>query len=162
MNPLKNYNHDSGIDGNLCHTLEISGIPYAAQISLIEGVTNLQNMCYYLSKRSGWWTVLDSVSGTPAAMIDPCDPNVFSCKIALIHSEISEALEGGRKDKMDDHLPDRKSEEVELADAVIRIMDLAGARGLDLAGAIIEKLAYNQSRPDHKPENRAAAGGKKF
>ena len=51
---------------------------------------------------------------------------------------------------------------MELADAVIRIMDLAGAMGLDLAGAIVEKLAYNQTRADHKTENRNADGGKKF
>ena len=37
--------------------------------------------------------------------------------------------------------------EVELADAVIRIADLAGALGLDLGGAIAEKLEYNRNRP---------------
>jgi hypothetical protein len=52
--------------------------------------------------------------------------------------------------------------EVELADAVIRIFDLAGAYNMDLAGAIAEKLAYNQQRADHKPENRAKAGGKAY
>jgi hypothetical protein len=51
--------------------------------------------------------------------------------------------------------------EVELADAVIRIADLAGALGLDLAGALIDKLAYNAKRPDHKVENRKAENGKK-
>ena len=50
---------------------------------------------------------------------------------------------------------------MELADAVIRIMDLAGAVGLDLGGAVAEKLDYNQKRADHKPENRAKDGGKK-
>lgn len=48
----------------------------------------------------------------------------------------------------------------ELADTIIRIMDLAGALQLDVAGAIIEKLAYNQQRPDHKKEAREAEGGK--
>lgn len=52
--------------------------------------------------------------------------------------------------------------EVELADAVIRIFDLAGAYGMDLGGAIAEKLAYNAHRADHKPEARAAAGGKAY
>lgn len=52
--------------------------------------------------------------------------------------------------------------EVELADAVIRIADLAGGLGLDLGGAIAEKLAFNAVRPDHKPEARAVAGGKSY
>jgi hypothetical protein len=83
-------------------------------------------------------------------------------KLALVHTEVSEALEGHRKSKMDDHLPHRLSIEVELADAVIRIADLAGALGLDLGGAVAEKMAYNQVRPDHKPEARSAAGGKAY
>lgn len=71
-------------------------------------------------------------------------------------------MEGDRKQCVDDHLPDRAMLEVELADAVIRIFDLAGAAGLDLGGAIDDKLAYNQSRSDHKPKNRAKSGGKKY
>jgi hypothetical protein len=52
--------------------------------------------------------------------------------------------------------------EVELADAVIRIFDMAGGLGLDVGGAIAEKLVYNGKRADHKPENRRDVGGKKF
>lgn len=63
---------------------------------------------------------------------------------------------------MDDHLPDRPMIEVELADAVIRIADLAGYLGLDLGGAIMAKLEYNRRRADHKLENRAKQGGKAF
>src|ERR1700757_1636366 len=83
-------------------------------------------------------------------------------RLALIHSEISEALEGDRKGLMDDHLPHRSMFEVELADAVIRILDLAGSMGLDLEGAIEEKLTYNQHRADHKRETRKLAGGKAY
>ena len=82
--------------------------------------------------------------------------------LALVHAEISEALEGHRKRLMDDHLPHRPMIEVELADAVIRIADLAGYLDLDLGGAIIEKLEYNRTRADHKLANRAMAGGKAF
>ncbi len=83
-------------------------------------------------------------------------------KLSLIHSEVSEALEGFRKDAMDDKLENRKQVEVELADAVIRIADLAGALGLDVGGAIVDKLVYNANRADHLPENRVKAGGKRF
>ena len=45
---------------------------------------------------------------------------------------------------------------------VIRIFDMSGGLGLDVAGAIAEKLAFNASRADHKVENRQAVVGKKF
>ena len=81
--------------------------------------------------------------------------------IALMHSELSEALEADRKDLMDDKLPHRKGIEVEFADCIIRILDTAAALGLDVAGAVIEKNRYNRQRADHKLEARAA-GGKKY
>ena len=82
--------------------------------------------------------------------------------IALMHSELSEALEGIRKDSMDDHLPDYTSEAVELVDTLIRIFDYAGAHDIDLDEVFWEKMQYNAQRADHKPENRAKEGGKKF
>ena len=82
--------------------------------------------------------------------------------LALIHSEISEALEGERKDLMDDKLPHRKMAEVELVDAMIRIFDYAHAFGYDLQGAYTEKMAFNAVREDHKHEARKIAGGKQF
>ncbi|WP_287099863.1 hypothetical protein [Mesorhizobium sp.] len=82
--------------------------------------------------------------------------------LALIHSEISEALEGFRKNLMDDKLPHRKMVEVELADAIIRIGDLAGFLRLDVGTAMLEKMEYNRSREDHKIEARGKQGGKAF
>lgn len=82
--------------------------------------------------------------------------------IALMHSELSEALEGVRKNKNDDHLPHRKSIEVELADCLIRIFDYAGARNLNLGEALLEKMEYNRKRADHKIEQRKLQDGKKF
>src|ERR1041384_7608282 len=69
--------------------------------------------------------------------------------LMLCVSELAEAMEGHRKDLMDDHLPHRPMFEVELADCLIRIFDLAGAHHLDLDGAFEEKMAYNAQRADH-------------
>lgn len=70
--------------------------------------------------------------------------------LALIHSEISEALEEKRQGNPDIWHADSGKPEgfaIELADAVIRIADLCGYLGIDLESAIIEKMDYNESRP---------------
>jgi NTP pyrophosphatase (non-canonical NTP hydrolase) len=82
--------------------------------------------------------------------------------IALIHSELSEALEAERKDLWDDKIVTRKGAEVELVDALIRIFDYAGAFGYDLQGAFDDKMAFNKTRADHTHEVRRVEGGKKF
>lgn len=82
--------------------------------------------------------------------------------LMLIVSEVAEAMEGERKNLMDDKLPHRKMAEVELADALIRIFDYAGAYGFDLDGALAEKRSFNAKRADHKPEARLSANGKKW
>lgn len=67
--------------------------------------------------------------------------------IALMHSELSEALEGLRHgNPPDEHLPSFNSVEVELADTIIRIMDFAYARGHRVPEAIIAKMAFNEER----------------
>ena len=91
-----------------------------------------------------------------------CLTRNFGELIALCHSELSEALEGHRKNLQDDKLPNRKMAEVELADCLIRIFDVAEGFGFDLEGAYQEKMAYNAVRADHKPENRLLEHGKKY
>lgn len=120
------------------------------------GARSLADACHKASKDGGWWT--DMETGSPLELTG----ELFCTKIALIHSEISEALEAFRKDLIDSHLPNRAGVEVELADAVIRIFDLAGKLELDIPKTIIEKLEYNAKRADHKLENRKSTNGKKF
>lgn len=112
----------------------------------------------------GWWN--DLKTGEPLGCNYPAGERPKGSKavgeqIALIHSEISEAYEGHRKNKMDEHCPSHTNFEIELADALIRILDTAGGLQLDLAGAFATKMAYNRRRADHKPENRAKEDGKK-
>lgn len=82
--------------------------------------------------------------------------------LCLIHSEVSEAMEGERKNLQDDKLPHRRMAEVELADALIRIFDYAGGFGYDLQGAFEEKMAFNAQRQDHTHEHRRGLNGKRF
>lgn len=122
--------------------------------SLRNAGTLLMEQCHGASAAAGWWTDLR----TGESLIGKNTPE----KLMLIVTEIAEAMEGHRKGLRDDKLKHRPMIEVELADAVIRIADLAGSLRLDLGGAIAEKMAYNASRPDHKPENRLKPGGKTY
>ncbi len=131
----------------------------------------LVEQCHGRSLAAGWWLFKDEgltydlkriINEPLSSMEKRLAKALVAEKLCLTHSEVSEGMEGHRKGLKDDKLPHRSMLEVELADAVIRIADLAGAMGLDLGGAIAEKLAYNAIRPDHKPEARAAEGGKAY
>lgn len=117
----------------------------------------INKMCVEIHQENArWWEDLETG--------EDLSSNPFFCaaKMMLIVSEIAEAVEGHRKNLMDDKLPDRPMVEVELADAVIRIFDMAGGYGMDLGGAIEEKLAYNRTRVDHTAAHRQGEGGKAY
>lgn len=74
--------------------------------------------------------------------------------LMLIVTEVAEACEALRHNNPpDDHIPEFSGAEAELADAVIRIMDHAEARGWRVAEAIVAKSKYNKTR-SHKHGNK--------
>lgn len=133
---------------------------------LAERINGFVETSHWNARCAGWWGVISENMPLDVELVRTDDTRLGKAlvaqKLCLIHSEISEAMEGHRKGLMDDKLPHRKMIEVELADAMIRIADLAGALGLDLGGAIVEKMEYNSKRDDHKLENRQKAGGKAY
>lgn len=131
------------------------------QITVIK---NLQDSIHQGNVKAGWWTDLSTGQNLAAEAFNNTryGKALVAEKLSLVHSEVSEGVEGARKGLQDDKLPHRPMLEVELADAVIRILDLCGALKYDIAGAIAEKLQYNANREDHKIENRKAQGGKSF
>jgi NTP pyrophosphatase (non-canonical NTP hydrolase) len=106
----------------------------------IETFGEISKRVHQVAIEHGWW-VEDRSGG--------------EC-IALMHSELSEALEAMRNDyPMSEKLSGVSAVAEELADTVIRIMDYAEHTGIDLASAILLKIAYNKNRLYRH-------GGKKF
>jgi NTP pyrophosphatase (non-canonical NTP hydrolase) len=122
------------------------------EYDIYSGLNTAIKLSHKTAVDCGWYTDLETNTHK--------DRN-FGEIIALIHSELSEAMEAHRKNLMDEKLPHRTGVEVELADCLIRIFDLAGSMDLDLGAALIEKNRYNKIRSDHKLENRKN-GGKQY
>ena len=93
------------------------------------------------SRSKGFWEDRDKILGTPqgAALVE-------IASLGLATMEIGEAMAGARKPQQDSHLPYYMSLEVEIADAIIYLLDLAAARNLRVVDAMLAKADYNRSR----------------
>lgn len=99
-----------------------------------------QQVVHNNAKNKGFW---DGV--------DPTDPKVLGTKLMLITCELAEAFEEVRAGRPHHYWKDGKPEglAVELADVVIRTLDLAAALNIDLYSVMRQKHEYNKTRP-HK------------
>lgn len=109
---------------------------------------NLQNFVHKNAEAKGFWdteNIIEETNDMPPG--EKCDVQTGE-KYALMVSELMEALEGARaSEKMfDDKIPTFLTEEAELADCIIRIMDYAERRGLCVASALVAKVEYNEGR----------------
>ncbi len=115
-----------------------------------EPLNLLRDAVYATAKEHGWWDLEPVVQGIEGFAIKPNIPE----KLALIHSEISEALEEYRTDEMgvrysqaDGFSNKPEGFPIELADAIIRILDLCGYLNIDIEEAVRVKAEYNRTRP---------------
>lgn len=118
-------------------------------------ISRFQEECFQTAADHGWWPTKEvDVSGAEsdtAVMVKRLDLHQVNIpeKLALMHSEISEALEHFRAGNMEMFLDEGKPDGfwIELGDCIIRILDLAGAYNVDMEYMLRLKADYNKTRP---------------
>lgn len=108
----------------------------------MSSLQELQRKVHETAVEKGWWQ----------------ESRDFGMVIALMHSELSEALEAWRDNKPAWYRDkDRKPEGwgIELADCVIRILDMCEANELDMSELLHIKIEYNKTRPYRHGGKRA-------
>lgn len=115
-------------------------------------IAEFQKEVFHTAVEHGWWPVFEPADSP----IDLTQVNIPE-KLALMHSEISEALEHFRHDKMEMFLNEDGKPDgfwIELADCIIRILDTAGAYGVDMEYMLRVKADYNKTRPYRHGEKK--------
>ena len=104
-------------------------------------IKQLQKLCHKIAVEKGFWDLQECIDYWDNTVAWSDDRNNGEM-IALMHSELSEALEELRK-------PDCKMKLVgeELADCVIRILDFCGGRNINLEKLLEKKIKKNKKRP---------------
>ena len=121
--------------------------------TFINEFRNVQQAVHVNAIKKGFWEAkqrIERIADRDGAWSDGSKQAALHnnlAMIALVISELSEACEALRHgNPPDNHIPEFSGAEAEFADAVIRMMDLAEARGWRLAQAIVAKHAYNTGR----------------
>ena len=99
-------------------------------------VQGIQRLCHQIAKEKGFWDGQEE------------EYNVGE-KLMLVVSELGEAIEALRKGKRqdkDNKTWQKDTFEDELADAIIRLLDLSEKEGIDMNWQIFNKLDFNKKR----------------
>lgn len=126
---------------------EFAGV--AMEAMFVTALNWMANAAHSNSRAKGFWNDRDAIEKAALAIgkAQQARKMANAQMLALIHSEVSEALEGERGDLMDDKLPAFTMLECELADVLIRIGDMMKGRELRVAQAVVCKMAFNSGRP---------------
>jgi len=95
-------------------------------------ISDIQMKVHKTAVEHGWWD----------------KPRPVGEVLMLMVTELAEAMEAYREGNPEsEKIPGYSKLEEELADVVIRLLDFAAGAGLDIAGAVAAKMAYNETRP---------------